>query len=138
NGIAGIQLSGGPAGYLVYGNKVGTDASGTSAIPNGTYGVAVSSGSNNVIGGLSAGQANQIAYNQTGVVIQGSAVHNPVRGNSIYANTTMGVDNSSGGNFELPAPAITSLAGKEIHGAACNYCTVDVYNDLGAQGRLYI
>ncbi len=123
---------------LVYGNKIGTNAAGTAAMANTTYGVVLAD-RNNIIGGTAAGQGNTIAYNQIGVTTtNNNALGNAIRGNSIYGNTTAGIDNTGGGNLELPPPSVTSVSGTNVNGIACNSCTVDVYNDLGAQGRLYM
>ena len=134
----GVNISIGSSNSIL-GNKIGTNAAGTAAIPNTTYGVIVAAGQNNVVGGIGGGQGNLIATNAIGVRMQNiGVVRNPVRGNSIYANTTIGIDNQTGGNLELTPPSVTGLSGTSINGIACNSCTVDVYNDVGDQGRLYI
>ena len=78
-----------------------------------------------------------MAFNGTGV--QGdSGLRNTVRGNSIHSNSAQGIDNTVGGNLELLPPAIGSVAGGTVSGFACALCTVDLYNDLADEGRVYL
>jgi titin len=67
----------------VIGNHVGTDASGTSAIPNDA-GVVVY-GPNNTVGGSASGTGNLISGNRLqGIVVNGAlATHNLVQGNRV-------------------------------------------------------
>ena len=81
---AGIYITHGEA--VIQGNLIGTNAAGTGPIPNaGGIGVGAS---DNVIGGLGAGEANTISYNGVGVAVVGytASVRNPIRGNSIHSN----------------------------------------------------
>ena len=122
----------------VIGNKIGTDAAGTGPLGNTTAGVRASSaGDDNIIGGTAAGEANIIAFNGTGVWVD-SGVRNTIRGNSIHSNSLLGINTTVGGNLDLPAPAIGSVAGGTVSGFACSLCTVDVYNDLAEEGRVYL
>ena len=101
---AGFLIFG--SGNFVQGNLIGTDVTGTKAIPNnvsygGIYdsGITVT-GSNNIIGldSTGAGAGNVIANtsNGPGVTVQGSAsVGNTIRGNEIFANNGIGVDLSN-------------------------------------------
>src|SRR5260370_16102229 len=59
NGNAGIFIGMGN-GNLVLGNYIGTDASGTAALPNGD-GIQIRVGSNNTIGGTITGARNIIS-----------------------------------------------------------------------------
>ena len=78
------------------GNFVGTDATGTRPIGNGTDGVAIFGefigAANNTIGGTATGAGNIIAFNTHNGVIVGellfdsSTVENPILSNSIFAN----------------------------------------------------
>src|SRR3954454_19867562 len=96
---AGIQLENTTANILVVGNKVGTSADGTAAIPN-SYGITLldgfSGGANqNTIGTLA--EPNIIAFNnRAGVALQAftSKVsrQNTIRFNSIFSNGTLGID----------------------------------------------
>ena len=71
----GLTLFGnGTSGNVVSGNHIGTDAGGTSALPNIYNGVWISDGaSNNTIGGATAGAGNIISGNDAaGIAIAGS------------------------------------------------------------------
>ena len=122
NNFAGVQVSGGSNNRVV-GNSIGTTASGTSALGNGT-GVSVTNGSNTAIGTTDSGGGNlisgntgsgiQIAPQGAGASISGTLVaHNLIglsaRGLSALGNgtgvavqgassTTIGGTNTGAGN----------------------------------------
>jgi hypothetical protein len=82
NGVTGVGISG--TSNRVQGNYIGTDVTGTRAVPN-YYGAGVS-GSSNVIGGTDPGAGNLISGNDgTGVVI---SVTGRVQGNFIGTDAT--------------------------------------------------
>jgi len=95
----GIYLTG--TGNVIEGNRIGTDAAGTSGIPNGGPGIRVlptNGGTNNRIGGAAAGQGNTIAFN-TGDGIRldpGAVTGNAISANAVFSNTGLGID--LGGN----------------------------------------
>ncbi len=130
----------------VRGNKIGTNLAGTAPLPNASAGVRVDDSQSNAIGGAGAGQANLIAFNGgVGVYIRNGGfvtIGNSIRANSIYSNAGGGIDNVTGGNFELPPPVISSAnggaGGGSVSGLACSSCTVDLFNDSSTQGRLYL
>ncbi len=75
------------SGNVVAGNQIGTDVTGTIAIPN-NEGVEVDA-SGNTIGGTTAGAGNLISGNvDCGVLISTSATDNLVEGNRIGTDTT--------------------------------------------------
>ncbi|HET9476590.1 MAG TPA: hypothetical protein VFP63_03795, partial [Dehalococcoidia bacterium] len=127
---------------IIQGNKIGTDASGAGALPNSTAGIHIASGYdsalNVIVGGAVQGEGNIIAYNGGAGIFVDSATGNTFQGNSIHSNTGLGVDNSSGGNTEPAPPAIASVTGGTVSGFACSLCTLDVYNDLDDEGRVYL
>jgi hypothetical protein len=88
----GIALAGANSN-VVQGNYIGTDITGTSALPNGFAGVAVESGSiGNLIGGTQLGSGNNIAFNAYGVAVyQTNTVNNAIRGNSIHDDYSGGI-----------------------------------------------
>ncbi len=92
---------------VLVGNKIGTDTSGTSALPNPSGGVIiVALAANNTIGGNVAGAANLISGNfSVGVSIEGAA-------DNVVAGNLIGTD-SSGSNA-----LANSMAGVEIFGVA--------------------
>ena len=108
NGMDGILISGtsnGPNGGLqtlqgntVQGNFIGTDATGTKAIPNHGNGLYMNAGAtNNLVGGTQPGSANMIAYNTGhGVLIDpgttaGQGFGNNTVANAILSNSGAGV-----------------------------------------------
>lgn len=102
----GIMISGsGAANNAVYGNHIGTNASGTKALGNLQDGVAVVGASLNAIGGPGAGQGNVIAGNGTqvssastsggaGVYLFSGATQNHIQGNTF---ASAGIGNISAG-----------------------------------------
>ena len=96
NNGPGILFDGsGVESNFVFGNSIGTDASGILNLGNAGSGVLiVGDSSSNTIGGVAAGQANTIAFNGfDGVAIYGNpSDFNTIRGNSIYSNSQQGID----------------------------------------------
>ncbi len=93
NGV-GISISGaGSIANNVYGNYIGTDISGDNPKPNETYGVLISGGATfNRIGGGTAGDANTVSGNGSGIRISGpGTAFNVVQGNIVGANATASV-----------------------------------------------
>jgi CSLREA domain-containing protein len=83
--ITGISLG----GYsTVWGNFIGTDFSGSAAIPNQT-GISIQSASYDLIGGTGAGQSNLISGNSNaGIIIHDAATHIEVVRNKIGTDIT--------------------------------------------------
>ena len=94
NAYSGISINGsGTDDNLIFGNYIGTDATGSQVVGNGTFGVVLWDGaSGNTIGGINFGEANVIAGARDGVAIEGSGVGTSIRGNVIYSNTQQGID----------------------------------------------
>jgi CSLREA domain-containing protein len=163
NQRAGIQLSETVTNNEIAYNYIGVTPS-AAVVSNGLAGiVAYNYASNNTIG-----PANVIANNPVGVLItssRGGNVYNRITQNSIYNNTTLGIDLGSTGttaqNFasqgvtpneqpisEAPNnnqahPALARATPNEVSGLACAGCTVEVFrSDGGAQiygeGRTYL
>jgi len=86
NGGAGVWAGGGTV--TVIGNYIGTNAAGSVAVGNGRWGVALSGGTNHVLGGAAAGAGNVISGNVAastgGVLINVAGV--TVQGNTIGLN----------------------------------------------------
>jgi parallel beta-helix repeat protein len=89
NGFAqnGIVLQAG-GGNTIQGNKIGTDAAGTSAVPNGRWGVLISGSPNNTIGGSTSAERNVISANGYGglYIRYSGATGNMVQSNYIGTN----------------------------------------------------
>jgi hypothetical protein len=101
----GIVIMGSTAtGIQFLGNKIGTDISGTSGVPNGRHGIVLAQGAaSNLIGSSEPGGGNIIAFNpgngitlHNGSVIGGighqAGLDNRISGNSIFANGGLGID----------------------------------------------
>ena len=88
----GVALHG--SGARVRGNLVGTAKDGTSALPNANDGVQIINGTDNTVGGTSAGEANTVASNGgAGVEIAGSqSTANRILRNSVFENGGLGID----------------------------------------------
>ena len=92
NAKNGINIgNGGPFNNQVLANLIGTRADGTTALGNAFYGVALTNGTLNSIGGTVSGSGNVIAFNSGGIAF-GGGTGNAIRQNSIFSNTTMGID----------------------------------------------
>jgi len=135
NTEAGIRLT--EADYvIIFGNRIGTQANGTSPLPNGAAGVQLSSSTHdNVIGGIGSGEGNIIAHNEQGVTISQNNYHNRVRGNSIKNNTGKGISLTDSQNDTTSTPVITGVG--PVSGTACANCMVDIYSDAADEGGTY-
>ncbi len=114
NFVAGINIFGG-SNNVVQGNRIGTNAAGTAALPNSDGGVSIFQSNNNTVGGTSSGARNIISGNGSfghfapGVNFGGSATGNLVQGNYIGTdvNGTSALANRNGGINIQGAPGNT-------------------------------
>jgi hypothetical protein len=125
SGLAiGIELMG--DGNTVQGNRVGTNAAGTAAIPNGD-GINVEGGDYNTIGGLAAGEGNLLSGNAyVGIQLEhgddeefeevGPAVGNRVLGNLIGTDASGAVPLGNGSTFGLHGILINGSNANTIGG----------------------
>ncbi len=115
---------------VIQGNFIGTDVSGTVALPNSGSGVYLSVANGNSIGGVTEGAGNVIAFNADAGVRLASGTNNPVLGNSIFSNSWLGIalqtntvtsndvgDTDSGANERQNYPVVTAATnlGGSIH-----------------------
>ncbi|MGO9111654.1 MAG: DUF4347 domain-containing protein, partial [Thermoguttaceae bacterium] len=140
NSGPGIEITGSAStGNFVYGNLIGTNASGTGSLGNSGPGVEIDTGaSNNTIGGIAAGQANVIAYNGgIGVeVLSSTATGNAIEGNSIYGNSGLGID--LGGDGVTPNdPGDWDTGPNELQNYPVLASAVASGTDLSIIGALY-
>ncbi len=111
---SGITISSVNAtGNVIEGNYIGTDATGTAALGN-TFGIWVTAGSGNVIGGTASGASNVIAGNTNhGIYLTGSeTTGNFVQGN--YIGTTSGslaLGNGSAGIYVSSGASSNTIGG---------------------------
>jgi hypothetical protein len=101
NREAGIEIRSTSSANLIQGNLIGTDVTGTVAVPN-RNGLSITA-ANNTIGGTAAGAGNLISGNQqAGISISGAlASGNQVQGNRIGTDITgtLRLGNGSAGVF---------------------------------------
>ena len=126
----GIKMSA-PVGNVIEGNFIGTDAIGTAALGN-QFGVHISSGANNTVGGTTPGAANLISGNtadgvmiegsdSTGNLVQGNLIGTDVNGATVLGNSGSGVlidgasDNTIGGTTSGTRNVIS---GNELDGVS--------------------
>jgi len=133
----GVTIEGDGTTYnVVSGNYIGTDATGTAAIPNWQHGVAVKYGaSSNAVGGTSPGERNVIV-NWVGVTINDGGSNNEIVGNYIgvdasdtFTMSTMytGVRVDFGGDY-------THIVSNTIRGARCHGIRIGwASNPVGTQ-----
>jgi hypothetical protein len=113
NGQDGVTLLSGAENNVVQGNYIGTNASGTGAIPN-TVGVNLAFGatSDNTIGGTTTGAGNLISGNEfDGVIVNNSAGPNTVQGNQIGVNADGNPLGNGGDGIAISNSANTTVGG---------------------------
>jgi hypothetical protein len=82
-------------GSVVKGNTIGLDVTGQQLLGNGT-GIALEpTATDCIIGSITNGEGNAIAWNDVGVYNYG--VRNAIRGNPIFFNGSIGIDNDPAG-----------------------------------------
>ncbi len=108
----------GSTGNLVQGNLVGTDVSGTAALPNGDNGLTLSgAATGNTIGGTTPEARNIISGAvDNGVDISGGSSGNIVRGNFIGTDVTGTAALGNGGDGVLIEDSPDNQIGGEISG----------------------
>lgn len=127
NTNSGIGL--GAPSNTASGNIIGLDASGTAAVPNGSYGITIAAAAtNSVVGGPTAAERNIVSGNASqginvdgtsGSLIQGNWVGLNLAGTAAIANGSDGVNfNSQGGTNRLIGNVISGNALRGVFLAA--------------------
>jgi len=114
NSFDGVNIGG--SGNQIQGNFIGTNASGTAAVPNGINGVNISISpqlTNNVVGGTAPGAGNLISGNQRGINLFSPG--NFIQGNLI--GTDVSGTKSLGNGTGIAAAVANTLIGGTIPGA---------------------
>jgi hypothetical protein len=106
NTVDGVIIAAGASGNELLGNMIGTTVAGNASLPNGNDGVHVE-GSDNVVGMITPGAGNVIAFNQLDGVQVSDAIGDGIHGNSIFANSHLGIELDSANNSQA-APTLAS------------------------------
>jgi CSLREA domain-containing protein len=113
----GILIQGGSNLNVVQGNYIGTNISGTAAVPNDLDGVKIQDAANNLLGGTGDGQGNVISGNSRhGIYLQfDGATGNTIQGNNIGSNAA---EDAPLPNAQNGIALDDDAAGNSIGGAA--------------------
>ncbi|MFH0878892.1 MAG: right-handed parallel beta-helix repeat-containing protein [Lentisphaerota bacterium] len=115
NGQMGVYITGvASTNNRIAGNYIGTDLSGTVAWSNLNFGVIISVGQRNIIGGTNAWERNLISGNQTGVILD-NASRNTILGN--YIGTDASGSNALGNLNGVCVTGSSNLIGGAVEGA---------------------
>jgi len=121
----GVEISGLTAtNNTVLGNRIGTDATGTTNLGNFAAGLLLTSNARfNFIGATNSGAGNRIAFNASDGLYVQTGTNNAIRGNNIWSNSALGIDldndgltandagdPDTGANFRQNFPVITNAA----------------------------
>ena len=119
---------------LIEGNFIGTDPGGTIALGNGSSGVVISGGTNNVIGGITPAARNLISGNIAwGVALEDGASENVVQGNYI------GTDASGMSALGNSAGVVFLYSGLDLSGNTIGGTTIEARNIIsGNDGMEYM
>ena len=98
NGLQGMWIEG---SILIQGNLVGVAADGVTPLGNGGDGINIHESTDSVVGGIAAGEGNEIAFNGSHGV-DNAGVRNAIRGNSIHDNRLLGINDYTGSDTPKP------------------------------------
>jgi hypothetical protein len=102
---AGLYFTNAASWNIIKGNLIGVAADGLSPFGNATHNVQFDSGcTNNILGGVNAGEGNVIAFAQSifaGVRLRTNAFNNLISGNCIFSNGALGIDLGNAGTNSI-------------------------------------
>ncbi len=94
---------------VIRNNAIGTNSSGTLNLGNGGSGILINGTNNTSVGGTLTNAGNTIAFNGgDGVKIQGGD-SNPILRNSMFNNTSLGINLVGSANNNQAAPTLTTV-----------------------------
>lgn len=109
NASQGVLIQRNSANNQILGNRIGTNASGTAAIPNNSGGVIIVNSNGNIIGGTEPGKGNLISgnlnggagifANSTGNIFQGNLIGTDATGTVALGNIGNGIGIDAGNNL---------------------------------------
>lgn len=113
NGGSGIFLNGASAtGAVIKGNYIGTNQFASLEIPNGGYGISITTGGGHIIGGSAAGEGNVISGNTLDDIDLFNSNNNTIAGNVIGLDLPMKVELQSGAHgIEILGTSSGNLVG---------------------------
>ena len=142
NTNVGIMIHNGGSNNVVQGNRIGTNAAGTAAVPNGPGGIQLLGAdppfgvSGNTIGGTASGAGNLISGNTgPGILMNTSGTspfmqNNTIQGNQIGTDVTgnSGIPNSGANGDGISITNVGGIAGNQIGGVAAGAANLIAFN----------
>jgi parallel beta-helix repeat protein len=108
NSYNGIAIDEDGSNSVIKGNYIGTDATGTQALGNDSYGIRIISASGCQIGGPEAGAGNVVSGNGRGISLEYGATGNTLQGNVVGLDRNGSAKLANhGSGFEVYAPGNT-------------------------------
>ncbi len=134
NTTAGVRIVSASSDTVFRGNRIGTVASGASALGNGT-GIRVEDGYSTRIGGSSVAERNVISGNSTGIWVFGSSSGAKIEGNFIGASASgSGAVPNTGSGVWLNSSGSQTIGGAVSAPAQSTAACDDACNVISANG----
>jgi parallel beta-helix repeat protein len=148
----GIEMQS-TTGNSVLGSLIGVDSSHSVPLGNGGDGILINNSSHNTIGGTAPansalGPTNVIAFNSLDGVYVQSGSNNGIHANSIYGNTSLGIQLAAGANNSQTAPVLTSVQSNpltlQVSGTLMSHpsttYTIEFFanSTSGSSGRIFL
>ncbi|MFI5136736.1 MAG: gliding motility-associated C-terminal domain-containing protein [Sphingobacteriales bacterium] len=127
------------AAFLIKGNKIGTDITGTKNLGNGE-GIKAGVASSGTIGGPNAAGKNYIAYNTYGIEALNDT-HALITQNSIFCNTNYGISVNTY-SYQVPFVQVLNFSSTAVSGVATPNSQIELFYSDDCpnicQGKTYI